>query len=403
MISAFGAGAERYAAGLGDISAVVADIGHIVPAYWEAARRRERGESFYGMLLADDARIAFAYAASQSILDQFTDPDRIAQAFKMTSEGTVQAGGRPASEVWSQTPLQLVSEEFYRIAGAMLVRSYAEFAKFAQRSGAFAQPVERVLVEPALPHFRREAQTGPAAVIWGPHRDVPELGSHLFGLREFLGDVWCVAAQSAPPAWGATIVTADDPRVAEFLARAGAVVCVEPNDPGDAVAFARHGFGVVAAASSGAHEFADVTVWDAADATVLHQAVTRALARPARVTQPYFAPPPAPSPPPAPKHAGPLPLVSILMPTYNRPNDLRKALEAVAAQTYPRVEAIVVNDAGAAVDDVTVSFPFATLITHEVNRGVLGAVQTAGSTQPGNTSCFCRTTTRSIPITSNAS
>ena len=33
----------------------------------------------------------------------------------------------------------------------------------------------------------------------------------------------------------------------EVLARAACVVCLEPNDPGDAVAFARQGYGVVAA------------------------------------------------------------------------------------------------------------------------------------------------------------
>ncbi len=64
------------------------------------------------------------------------------------------------------------------------------------------------------------------------------------------------------------------------------------------------------------------------------------------------------------------------MPTYNRPYDLRAALTAVAAQTYPHVEAVVVNDRGAPVGDVVAEFPFARLIEHEVNRGTIGALET---------------------------
>jgi glycosyltransferase involved in cell wall biosynthesis len=38
------------------------------------------------------------------------------------------------------------------------------------------------------------------------------------------------------------------------------------------------------------------------------------------------------------------PLVSVVVPTYDRPDRLRRALESVAAQTYPEVELLVVDD-----------------------------------------------------------
>ncbi|MEK6684061.1 MAG: glycosyltransferase [Nitrospirota bacterium] len=44
------------------------------------------------------------------------------------------------------------------------------------------------------------------------------------------------------------------------------------------------------------------------------------------------------------------PMVSVIVPTYNRPGRLKEALMSVLSQTYPDVEIIVVNDAG---DDVT--------------------------------------------------
>ena len=39
------------------------------------------------------------------------------------------------------------------------------------------------------------------------------------------------------------------------------------------------------------------------------------------------------------------PLVSYIVPTYNRPELLERALESIASQAYSRFEAVVVNDA----------------------------------------------------------
>jgi len=47
-----------------------------------------------------------------------------------------------------------------------------------------------------------------------------------------------------------------------------------------------------------------------------------------------------------------LPLVSVVMPTFDRPHFLVRAVESVLAQTYPNLELIVVNDAGCPVDEV---------------------------------------------------
>jgi len=57
----------------------------------------------------------------------------------------------------------------------------------------------------------------------------------------------------------------------------------------------------------------------------------------------------APVPSPASVPAAEAPLVSVIVPTRNRPDWLRRALESVLAQTHPRVEVVVVNDGG---DDV---------------------------------------------------
>ena len=49
-------------------------------------------------------------------------------------------------------------------------------------------------------------------------------------------------------------------------------------------------------------------------------------------------------------------LVSIIIPTYNRPDFLKKALESIVTQTYKNIEAIVINDAGKDVSDIIDTF-----------------------------------------------
>lgn len=68
------------------------------------------------------------------------------------------------------------------------------------------------------------------------------------------------------------------------------------------------------------------------------------------------------------------PLVSVVVPTYNRPEKLRRAVETVRAQTYRPIELVVVDDhstepAADALEDVDLSDISLTVIRHEQNRG----------------------------------
>jgi glycosyltransferase involved in cell wall biosynthesis len=75
------------------------------------------------------------------------------------------------------------------------------------------------------------------------------------------------------------------------------------------------------------------------------------------------------------------PLVSVVLPTYDRPQKLRTAVESVVAQTYPNIELLVVDDASptparpvvtAAVPD---SFTYS-CIRHDENSGANAARNT---------------------------
>ncbi len=75
------------------------------------------------------------------------------------------------------------------------------------------------------------------------------------------------------------------------------------------------------------------------------------------------------------------PLVSIVIPTFNRPELLRRALESLAAQLYHPLEAVVVNDAGCAVEPVVAEFRdrlSVQLIEHDQNR-YLAAARNSGA------------------------
>ena len=72
-------------------------------------------------------------------------------------------------------------------------------------------------------------------------------------------------------------------------------------------------------------------------------------------------------------------LVSIIVPTYNRPSLLERALESILTQTYQNIEIVVVNDAGQPVENViakcnrnnNISY-----VSHSTNKGLPAARNT---------------------------
>jgi O-antigen biosynthesis protein len=73
------------------------------------------------------------------------------------------------------------------------------------------------------------------------------------------------------------------------------------------------------------------------------------------------------------------PLVSVIVPTYNRPDMLGETLQSILRQTYPNIEILVVNDAGASVEGVIASLDPGVRIRylqHDRNRGLAAARNT---------------------------
>jgi glycosyltransferase involved in cell wall biosynthesis len=62
--------------------------------------------------------------------------------------------------------------------------------------------------------------------------------------------------------------------------------------------------------------------------------------------------------------------VSVIVPTYNRPELLERALQSIEAQTMKDYEVIVVNDAGVDVEDIVKKFSNTIYTKHTNNRGL---------------------------------
>jgi hypothetical protein len=302
VISAFGSAAQRYARGLGDLDAVVVEPGTIGAADPEVRRRRDTGRPFYGMVLLNDERAEFGYRHAEAILAQVADYDRRRYMIDALRAGALPINGARADSLWTaDAALEGIVVEFFGLCDALLVRSYTEAAelyriwarRFPRRP---PPPMERILAQTSVPLVEHVRPVRPSVVVWAPHRPALGVALHLHGLVEFRGEVACITAGGPLPSRAtARFLAPDDPGCAAVLACAAAVICVEPRDPSDAVAFARQGFGVVAPLASGAHEYAgDVLTWDPLDARFLHTLVAVAVTRPGSVRSEPPRPPRAP-------------------------------------------------------------------------------------------------------------
>lgn len=372
MISAFGPTAERLAKRLPELEAIVCDPGFMSPAYVAAVERRVAGTPFSLMLLLDDPRASFALSVAHHILVSTADHDERQRAFQSLALGETIVNGQPAREIWPQLlPPDFAGHELFALADAILVRSSVERARLApfyRRS----RPIVRVLAEPTVP--RVGARRGRmSVVVWAPHRSGAETALEAFALAEFRGPVTIVCADGRLDTLaGPAFMPPDDPRMRAALETAGVVVCPDVGDPGEAVAFARAGFTVVAPVTSGAAEYIErLTTYDAANIRSLWEAVASAFGRPTGGVRAFAAPPPAPKIPALPASVVEPPLVSVVIPTYNRRADLERVLGTLARQIYPNIEVVVVNDAGEAVDDVVARYPVARVVNQAVNAGVI--------------------------------
>jgi GT2 family glycosyltransferase/2-polyprenyl-3-methyl-5-hydroxy-6-metoxy-1,4-benzoquinol methylase/tetratricopeptide (TPR) repeat protein len=94
------------------------------------------------------------------------------------------------------------------------------------------------------------------------------------------------------------------------------------------------------------------------------------------------------------------PMVSVIIPTHNRPDRLRTALASVIAQEYRDFQIIVVNDGATPVESVIAAFNHdgrITLINHDRNKGLAASRNTGLRQATGKYVCYLDDDDRFLP------
>ena len=363
---AFGSRAASWARSLPpDLSAVVVDIrddAAVQDAYAEAIRRRMAADPFFVATVIPNTGVELALAVSGALIEHSYDDRR--QALDQLSDGSLEVNGQLVTQlsVLSAETIEKTSG-LHVLADAILVHSHVEYTNQTLVLGRFRRHVCRYSTPAPIAAGLRSTRDG-GLVVWAPELPWEKTMLFVTALEEMRMPVTIVAASVPPRAMPVRYVLASEGLAA--LSSAIAVIDTEPFDPGPALSFAELGVPVVAANTTGIDEYADnVGLYIPWEWRRIQSAAYDALgARPPKLRQHGFdlraARDTLESTVPNPPSDGPL--VSIIIPTYNRPKRLERVLRSFANQAYENVECIVVNDAGVSVDDVVAQFPKARVI-----------------------------------------
>ena len=347
---------------------------------------RRSGRDAAVMLLLDDVRANLSRLAGADVLRQISTYDVQRPYMELIESGELDVGGRTLLErsVNDGTRLTYL-RQLLNLAGTLVVRSFEELRRIRSYVGDVQCNVVFWAPERELPYG--SASKSRTIVLWSPEEsgDLASIGA--FGLAQVHRKVTLVAQN--PPTFSSSLqfVAADDPNIGGVIASAACVVDLSADDPSWAHAFARRGLPLVVASTSGALETIEgIDAYDPWSFRSIANGVARAVGRSLR--PPMRAPVPAreitrsleasrPTTPPA------EPLVSIVMPTYNRRCLAEQAVGKLTGQLYRNIEIIVVNDGGEDVGHLATLDPRIRVITSPTNTGAAAAINSGLSEAKG--------------------
>ena len=378
MIEYFGAHcsalANRYPLWL---SAIIADEQDPAKALDAAAKRRRAGEAFFAMPVVADNRSTIAMQLGGRLFQQVVDRDERRALFDALANQELNVDNKPQASLSIHNPPALTTlRELLQMSDAHLVRSRVDLRR---QMALFGAGRNFVCVSPGIDgRVPRVAAVGKRGmiVVWAPEFQAAELALYAFALENFHTECLIACAGGSLPGVRSRFVPAD----AEALSQAAAIVDVSCADPATTIALSACGVPIAAPSTSGAEEFLDgIVLFDPWNWRSIMSAVSAV--RGART--PVLQDDPVrvdrlksvlnKSFPVSVASISPAPLVSIIVPTYNRPEVLAAGLKLLQAQRYESVEIIVVNDAGTPVDDVVAPFSRVRLINLPKNGGAANA------------------------------
>ncbi len=359
---AFGSRAARWSSRL-DVSVPVltCEPSYAVAALASGLELRRLGRPFYlSVLLEDSRRVALRTAVSEH-----ASRARTIDELRIALEQPI--GLIPLIAQEHLGPL----ETLMRLAHGIIVRSWAELERLRFSFGNLPREVE-VVVAPEAIVVTDDNDARTDIVVWGPYERAETLAPFVVALQDLQLPVTLVSADG-PPAIDAVRFVRPSAGIAA-LRRARVIIDATGNDPAVAVALSQLGRPLCVASDSGAAELVagalTYTYWNrrsilAAASDALAAAAPRL--RAAVPSQPVLSLPPAPS------RTGLEKLVSIVIPTRDRPAMLDATLHTIDRQTYPAVEVVVVNDAGSDVSAIAAAHKRTRTLVTPVRLGPGGA------------------------------
>lgn len=377
-VTAFGAAAEAWARNLPrGLQAIVTDRHGAARAYARALEHRAAGRSFFVATLLPDSRTELALAVSAAAAQQSYDARRV--LFDQLAEGRLIVNDKPVAQlsIYDENGIRAF-RDLHMLADALLVRSSIEYERQVALLGC-----RRRLVAPFAPmaelNLNPSTKSG-ALVVWAPHLPWEQTMLYLTAVEELRAPATIVAATLPPRETAAQYVLPDEGRHALGLARC--VIDAELYDPGVAIALCELGVPLAVASTTGAQAYLlGAHVYDPWNWSGIQQAVYDvAGAAPVSLRSEWHAQSGSSLKGILDAAAAPIvreqPLVSYVIPTYNRPDALENALTCLSRQTYENIECIVVNDGGEPVGDVVARFPNARVIDLEKNHRNSGVTPT---------------------------
>ena len=370
VVQVFGLQAQQYGACLPqDLPCIIADASAPEIALAGAAQRRSAGERFFVGIVLDDAKSALAREGAQLLFRQVSGYGDRRNLLGEMANGRLNLNGRPLFDY------QLVAEPKVRtlrdlmlLGDGLVVRSHAERLALHTLFGRTREHIIRIPgTDERIPEVRGDGQ---AIVIWAPDLPGRAVAIPAFACEELHAPLFviCADGEQIPGLRAKSVLPADSPAILE---RAQVIIDASLRGPGAALRFTELGFCVIASARSGAHEFiSGIELYNHWDWQSILSAVSKAPGTRGWVIsrgdievyrELYTSS--------APRIEAEGPLVSVLVPTFNRRERLEKQLASLSAQTYPHLEIVVANDAGEAVDDIVARFPKARLVNCATNGG----------------------------------
>ena len=384
----FGRRASQWADRLSPLTPLVSCELEAVPlAFAQAARRRKRAEPFGAAVFIDDPRSRCAmFVAAPPVLAQLADFDERAYALDAVAARGLNLGGRAQHEFERHDSRYLRSAvEFLVTADAVVTRSSVERERLCTiLDRRFLHMAAMAPPDPAVPAFRDTGDERRAIVVWAPNYPAEACGILAFALEEMRRPALIVCAGGTPPPMRSATQFISVADGAAALAQAAVIVDASLDDPGVTRALARWGVPVAAASCAGALDWLDaMTVYDPWNHRSIQTAITNALGfraprerrrddEASELTDVL-----ARAIPPVPRTT---PLVSVVVPTLNRRPTLHTAIASIAAQTYPNLELVLVNDGGPPIDRAAVGWTRALQVIEYGDRRGVGSALNVGIT-----------------------